>query len=185
MIILPNKERFIQENFIEFSFNNEEDYVPDYRLFEKLNSTDQYYLAQHYNWDDGVEILKWIVESQKCDKGTASLIFWTSEPDYYLEQSVDEISEDEKEVFLLLRRIVEKYNNKEFTKSNLKYDPTNRVNKIDWSRVNFEWSIPEEIRKPTKGFSIISLGGIQQKIWEWQRKRKEAKRAAKRLKRKK
>ncbi|ESU20184.1 hypothetical protein FEDK69T_30350 [Flavobacterium enshiense DK69] len=186
MIILPNKERFIQETFIEFSFNKSDDYLPDFKLFEKLNSTDQYYLAQYYNWDDGVEILKWIIESKKCDKGTASLIFWTSEPDYYFEKSENEISGyDEKETFLLLKRIVEKFNNNEFKKSNLKYDPTDRVTKIDWSKQNSEWKIPEEIRKPIKGFSIISIGIIQQKIWQWQHNRKEAERAAKRLKRKK
>ena len=184
MIILPYKEKFILETFIEFSFNNEEDCLPDFKKFEKLNSTDQYYLAQNYNWDDGVEILKWIIESKKCDKGTASLIFWTAEPDYYFEKSENEISNYEKDTFLLLKRIVEKFNHKEFKNSSLKYDPTNREKRIDWIKQNSEWNIPEEIKKPTNGFSIISLGIIQQKIWEWQRKRKEAKRAEKRKNRK-
>ena len=129
-------------------------------------------------------MLKWIIESNKCDKGTASLIFWKSEPDYYFEKSESEISNYEKGTFLLLKRIVEKFNNKEFKKSNLKYNPTNREKRIDWSKQNSEWNIPEELKKATKGFSIISLGIIQHKIWEWQRKRKEAKRAEKRLKRK-
>ena len=186
MIIVPYKEKFIRENFIEFSFNNEdENYLPDFKLFEKLNSTDQYYLAENYNWDDGVEILKWIIDSEKCDKGTASLIFWTSEPDYYFEKSESEIPDYEKDTFLLLKKIVEKFNKKEFKKSNLKYNPINRENRIDWTKQNSEWKIPEELKKPTKGFIIISIGVIQQKIGQWQRKRKEAKRAEKRLKRKK
>jgi hypothetical protein len=186
MIILPFKERFIRANFIEFSFNSEdENYLPDFKLFEKLNSTDQYYLAQNYNWDDGIEVLKWIVESKKCDKGTASLIFWTSEPDYYFEKSESEISDYEKDTFLLLKRIVEKFNTNEFKSSNLKYNPTDREKRIDWSKLNSEWFIPEELKKTTKGFSIICFGIIQQKVWEWQRKRKEAKRAEKRLRRKK
>lgn len=185
MIILPNKEKFITENFIEFSFNNEEEnYLPNFNLFEKLNSADQYYLAENYNWDNGVEILKWIIESEKCDKGTASLIFWTAEPDYYFEKSESEISDYEKDTFLLLKSIVEKFNNKEFKNSRLKYDPTNREKRIDWNKQNSEWNIPQELKKPIKGFSIISLGIIQHKIWEWQRKQKETKRAEKRMKRK-
>jgi|SRR6218665_814428 len=185
MIILPYKEKFIQEKFIEFSFNNEEEgHLPNFKYFEKLNSTDQYYLAENYNWDDGIEVLKWIIESRKCDKGTASLIFWTSEPDFYFEKSVNEISNYEKDTFLLLKRIVEKFNKNEFRKSNLLYNPAQREKRIDWSKQNSEWNIPEELKKPTKGFSIISLGIIQQKIWEWQRKRKEAKRAKKRKQRK-
>ena len=85
---------------------------------------------------------------------------------------------------MLLKRIVEKFNNNEFKSSNLKYNPTDREKRIDWSKLNSEWFIPEELKKTTKGFSIISLGIIQQKIWQWQRKQKEAKRAKKRLKRK-
>jgi hypothetical protein len=185
MIILPSKEKFIRENFIEFSFDSDdENYLPDFGLFEKLNSTDQYYLAENYNWDDGVEVLKWIIESNKCDKGTASLIFWTSEPDYYFEKGENEIEDYEKDTFLLLKRIVEKFNNKEFKKSNLKFNPTDRESRIDWTKLNPEWNIPEELKKPTKGFSIISLGIIQHKIWVWQRNRKEAKRAKNRMKRK-
>ena len=129
--------------------------------------------------------MKWIIESKKCDKGTASLIFWTSEPDYYFEKAESEISDYEKDTFLLLKRIVEKFNNNEFKRSNLKYNPTDREKRIDWSKQNAEWKIPEEIKKPTKGFSIISLGIIQHKIWQWQRNRKEAKRAKKRMNRKK
>lgn len=186
MIILPYKEKFIRENFIEFSPDSDnENYLPDFKLFEKLNSTDQYYLAENYNWDDGVEILKWIIESKKCDKGTASLIFWKSEPDYYFQKSESEISDYEKDTFLLLKRIVEKFSNNEFKKSNLKYNPTEREKRVNWSKQNSEWNIPEELKKATKGFSIMSIGIIQHKIWEWQRKRKEAKRAEKRLKRKK
>jgi hypothetical protein len=154
--------------------------LPDFKLFEKLNSTDQYYLAQNYNWDDGIEVLKWIIESKKCDKGTASLIFWASEPDYYFKKSESEILDYEKEVFLLLKKIVDKFNKKEFKKSNLKYDPTERERRIDWSKQNSEWDIPEELKKPTKGFSIISLGIIQQKIWQWKLESKQAKRAKKR-----
>ena len=181
MIVLPYKERFIQDNFIEFSFDkDDENYLPDFKLFEKLNSTDQYYLAQHYNWDDGIEVLKWIIESRKCDKGTASLIFWASEPDWYFEKFENEIPGYEKDTFLLLKRIVEKFNKKEFRKSNLKYDPTDRVNRIDWSKQNAEWNIPDEIKRPTKGRPIISLVAIREKIWQWQRKRREAKRGAKR-----
>lgn len=184
MIILPSKEKFILEKFIEFSFDSEdEEHLPDFNDFQKFNSTDQFYLAQYYNWDDGVEVLRWIIESTKCDKGTASLIFWQSEPDYFFEISADEVEEYEKDTFLLLKRIVEKFNNKEFTRSIIRYDPADRVKTIDWSKQNPEWNIPNELKLPTQGFPIISMGIIQEKIAEWQRKRKEAERERKRKRR--
>lgn len=76
MIITPLKEKLIIENFIEYSFDNGGDnLMPDFEVFKKLNSTDQYFLAENYNWDDGVEVLSWIINSPICDKGTAILIF--------------------------------------------------------------------------------------------------------------
>jgi len=187
MIILPYKENFIRKNFIENSFGNSNDkgFLPDFNLFKKLNSTDLYYLAQNYNWDDGVEVLNWIVDSPKCDKGCASLIFWTSEPDFYFEYTEDTIPDYEKETFHLLKKITDKFRNNELKKSSLKYDPTYRVNKIEWNKQYTGWQIPEELKNKTKGFTPIYLSKIQGMIWEWQRKRKLAKREARKRKRKK
>ncbi len=77
MIILPHRIKKIEKNFFEFSFNDEyEDIIPDKNIFDSLTSAEQYYLASIYNWDDGVIVLKWIIESPICDKGTAMKIFW-------------------------------------------------------------------------------------------------------------
>jgi len=187
MIILPYKENFIRKNFIEYSFNNpdDEDFLPDFTLFKKLNSTDLYYFAQNYNWDDGIEVLNWIIDSPKCDKGCASLIFWTSEPDFYFKYTEDTIPHYEKNVFLLLKKITYKFGNNEFIRSNLKYDPAERVKKLDWAKEYPGWQIPEELKHKTKGYIPISLSAIQGLIWEWQRKRKLAKREARKRNRKK
>lgn len=181
MLVLPYKERFIRENFIEFSFSGkEDDYLPDFQLFSKLSSTDQYYLAQNYNWDDGDEVLSWIIEDPKCDKGTAALIFWTAEPDFYLQRTEENIRDYQKSTFLLLKRIVEKFHNKEFKKARLKFDPTAMVKEMDWHKVSSEWVIPDELKKPTRGLKPINLGAIQNLIWNWQRQRRFAKRQRKR-----
>ena len=187
MIILPHKENFIRKNFIEFSFDDSdvEDFHPDFKLFKKLNSTDLYYLAQNYNWDDGIKVLNWIIDSPKCDKGCASLIFWTAEPDFYFEYTEDTIPDYERETFDLLKKITNKFRNNEFKKNSLKYDPSYRVNKIEWTKEYKSWQIPEELKYKTKGYIPISLSTIQSLIWEWQRKRKLAKREAKKRNRRK
>lgn len=185
MIILPYKENFIINNFIQYSSDGEDDgQIPDYDLFLKLNSSDQYYLAQNYNWDNGVQVLRWIIESPKCDKGTASLIFWTSEPDFYFKYTEATIPNYEKGIFLLLQLITEKFNKNEFKKSNLKFDPTVKVSKIDWNENYAYWDIPKEIKISTKGLIPFSFGSLQNMIWQWQRKRKLAKREARKRNRK-
>lgn len=182
MIILPTREQFIQDNFFELSF---QDRRPDFRKFQSLSSTEQYYLADIYNWDDGVEILNWIIDSDKCDKGTASLIFWRSEPDFYLERTTETIAEYERDVFDLLQKIVSKFNSDSFKRTRLKFDPGSKVDVVDWNKKYDGWGIiPKDLRQPTKGIVPISLSRIARYISQWQQTRKYRKREAKRQKRK-
>ncbi len=61
MIIRPHKILLIKKNFFEFSFDddieNDEETIPDFKKFQTLNSAEQYYLADNYNWDDGTIVL--------------------------------------------------------------------------------------------------------------------------------
>jgi hypothetical protein len=182
MIILPTRERFIQDNFFELSF---QDRRPDFRIFQSLSSTEQYYLADIYNWDDGTEILNWIIDSEKCDKGTAALIFWRAEPDFYINRTSQTIANYERDVFDLLKKIVSKFNSDSFKRGRLKFDPETKVDEIDWDKVYDEWGkIPTALKYPTKGIVPISLSRIARFIAQWQQRRKYKKREAKRQKRK-
>ena len=37
-------------------------------------------VAAHWNWDQGVEPLLWVLEQPDCDKGTALSVFWACDP---------------------------------------------------------------------------------------------------------
>ena len=183
MIILPHREKFINKHFFELSFK-EEDTVPDLKLFKTLNAYEQFYLAETYNWDDGTEVLKWIIESPICDKGTASLIFWSAEPDFYFDYTEKTIVDYEKGTFDLLQKIIKKFRNSEFNRSKIKFDPTLHGNKTDWKTELDIWEIPDELRKPTKGSELISLSNIKMKISHWCYVRKSKKRERRKAKRK-
>lgn len=51
MIIRPNKILLIKRNFIEFSFDKDDDKedenIPDPKKFQTLNSAEQFYLADN------------------------------------------------------------------------------------------------------------------------------------------
>ncbi|MGN6211121.1 DUF4274 domain-containing protein [Parafilimonas sp.] len=34
-----------------------------------------HYITSIYNWDDGTEVLSWIINSSLCDSATAKMIF--------------------------------------------------------------------------------------------------------------
>ena len=184
MIVTPSKERIIIENFIEYSFENEDyDFIPDFDIFKKLNSADQYFLAENYNWDNGIEVLNWIINSPKCDKGTATLIFWKAEPRDYAEFDIENVGENEKEIFDLLQNIISKIKNREFKKSRFEFIPS-ELEVSEYSSEFEIWNLPQELLNGNKGILPISLSRIKSIIWNYQRKRKLEKREKRKAERK-
>jgi hypothetical protein len=155
MIVRPHKILMIKKNFIEFSFNDNE---PNYNKFKSLNSAEQYFLAENYNWDDGVTVLKWIVDSKKCDKGTACMIFWSAEPDFYFDYTVDTIEEYEKDVWELLQKIIKRFKANDFYQSKFEFIPENQGYKTDWKTELEIWNLPKDLKKGIKGKRPFTFG---------------------------
>ncbi len=162
MIVRPHKISLKKQNFIEFSFHedeeNDEEIIPDFEKFKTLNSAEQYFLADHYNWDDGTLVLDWIIDSPKCDKGTASLIFWRAEPDFYFDYTAETIEDYEKPVWDLLQKILKKFKANEFKHGKLKFDPVAEGYKTDWETKLAMWELPTELKTATKGEKPFTFG---------------------------
>lgn len=39
--------------------------------------------ADEYNWDDGLDRVKQMLDDENCELGTASLLYWRTDPSYY------------------------------------------------------------------------------------------------------
>lgn len=160
MIILPNRTTFIKDHFFEFSFNedgSDEEVEPDFEAFQTLNSAEQYYLADLYNWDDGVQVLDWIVDSPRCDKGTAVMIFWKAEPDFYFDYTEETIGEWEKDVWMLLQKILKKIRSGAFARSRFAFNPAKRGYKTDWPSATGIWALPDDLKKGTRGIRPMGI----------------------------
>tara|TARA_R110001583_G_scaffold27453_4_gene98137 strand:+ start:2914 stop:3408 length:495 start_codon:yes stop_codon:yes gene_type:complete len=162
VIIRPHKILLIKKHFFEFSFNddidNDEETIPDLEKFKSLNSAEQYYLADIYNWDDGPIVLQWIIDSPKCDKGTACKIFWSAEPDYFYDFTAETIDEYEKDVWNLLQSILKRFKANDFAKSRFKFMPTEEGYKTDWPTKFDIWEIPAELKNGVNGKKPFGLG---------------------------
>ena len=165
---------FIKDNFFESSFAGQE---PDRKSFKKIETPSQlHYLAGIYNWDDGTEVLDWIISSPRCDKGTALLIFWRAEPDYYTKFDNELEADTDKEIYLLLRKIITNWQSGFYKKERFKFDPIAEGYNVDYRYPNEKWQIPDEMKKSTTGSSVYGLDDIQTglmkgiKIW-WVRQK--------------
>ncbi len=150
--ISPKRAEILDNNFFEFSFN---DKTPDKKLFDSITEpAELHYIADKYNWDDGPEVLTWIINNPICDIGTAKLIFWRAQPDDYTYYSSEEESSDG--VYTLLQNIITNFEKGFYKNEKILYDPLGDDGAPDLSNENPnpKWKIPDYLKTEGKGKPI-------------------------------
>jgi len=181
--IAKSKTDFIHNTFIENPIEDEEE---AFKCFKKLNSSAQlHYLADLYNWDEEKNVLEWIVDSPLCDYGTALLIFWRAQPDFYTQFANEAEAGYEKDTYNLLQRILGNYRNGKYRKAGIKYLPLEDGQDIENNYPDQKWKIPEEFKKGNHGRAVISMEKINNFLFNLSRQWKEMQRQRKTNKRKK
>lgn len=75
--LTSEQKQFIDDHFYE----TQADHELDKQKFDSLTTPyELHYLADQHNWDDGVKVLQWVVESTDCSEATALQIFWWAQP---------------------------------------------------------------------------------------------------------
>jgi hypothetical protein len=154
-IIEGKQKGLIRKNFFQWSLRKPDNYVPDKKLFNQLtHPAELHYLADIYNWDDGVLVLKWILDSALCSRSTANLLFWRSAPDYYLQfdLSGDECPSHNMTGFFVIKKILEKYENNNFCDVKIQFSPTKEIEKILTKEQ--KWKIPSGMYDKIRGIKV-------------------------------
>ncbi len=157
-IIGTKTSKFINDKFFEVSFKgNGEDKV-NRDDFDKLKSAKElHYLASIFNWDDDTEVLEWIINSPLCDKGTALLIFWSSQPDFYTRFENEQEAEYERDTFRLIRNIIKNYQDGFYKKARFRFNPRSAMFDVNYIDPRAKWEIPDEMKKEIIGLPVISI----------------------------
>ena len=149
--ISQKRAEFLKENFLDLSF---QDQKPDRAVFDSITDpAELHYLTDIHNWDDGVEVLSWIIDSPYCDWGTAALIFWRSQPDFYTEYAQESEMSLADGTLSLLKRIMQNWERGFYVRQHVAYnhreDPAAEKDygNNPWSK----WQIPAYLIEPTKG----------------------------------
>ena len=136
------KKKFIDDNFYEI----QNDHELDKQKFDQLTQPEElHYLAENHNWDNGVKILQWIVESKNCCKATALQTFWLAQPqDFQTYKLTENIKEDyADQTFTLIKTIYKNYQEKFYKQADIHFDPTIHIEK--------EQQVPDFMKQATKG----------------------------------
>ena len=143
--LTQERKQFIDDNFYEGLDENELNRAK----FELLTSPyELQYLAENHNWDGGIKILHWIAESNICSEATALELFWLSQPKefqkYKLTENIEEdYVGDENEIFQLIKKILNNFENGFYKKTNIHFDPT--------IHIETEQQIPDFMKQATSG----------------------------------
>jgi hypothetical protein len=152
--LTEERKLLLKDKFFEFTFDDKE---PDKNFFETINDPLEYhYIASIYNWDDGVEVLSSIVNNPICDKGTAKMIFWRSQPSYYTRFLTEEEAGYDSDIFSLVKSIVDNFQNGFYSNQNIYYNPIedSAAEETDYIDQKAKWQIPEFMREPSPGIKI-------------------------------
>lgn len=139
-------------NVLRVMFENLED------LKTLQNPLELHAVASNWNWDDGCELLTWIVCNPICEKGTALLLYWRAGPRWFYQFSNrDEISKYELPIYDLIKEIETRYISGFYKESTIAFDPKNDE-ETDWtiaySKINPKQEIPALMKIPISGILI-------------------------------
>ena len=155
--VSPERAALLAEKFFEFSFDNRQ---PDRAFFDAItNPAELHLIAGNYNWDDGAKVLTWIVDSPRCDKATAVMLFWHAQPSYYTRFYSQKEAEWDKDVFRLLRRIMKNVASGFYQTALIAYDPQTdpKAEGVDEIDPKAKWSIPDVLKQPLVGPLVVEL----------------------------
>ncbi|CDN76285.1 DUF4274 domain-containing protein [Elizabethkingia anophelis] len=122
MNITNQQQDFINTHFHEGIQQSE----LDESIFRALKTSEElHYLTTHHNWDNGVKVLQWIVESPICSEAIALELFWLAQPQDFQQCKLDITLQDEylNEVFTLLKTILKNYPDNFYKKTSSQFDP--------------------------------------------------------------
>lgn len=124
------------------------------RKINKINdSIALHIIADNYNWDDGFEIPKLIIENKNCDLGTALMIFYDADGYSFLNENNEEEPTNLKDWFSFVSYIYRKIFDGEFINKGIQYTPDlTKVQIYKLKKVNP--SIPEVLLNGTSGIKV-------------------------------
>ena len=155
--ITEERAALLEEKFFEFSFHDRE---PDRVFFEGIaNPVELHLIVGNYNWDDGAEVLTWVVQSPLCEQATAAMVFWHAQPSYYTQFDNEEEASWAAEVYTLLRTILANWEAGRYHTGLVAYDPQAdpKAEGIEETYPNAKWHIPDYLKQPVAGRMVVDL----------------------------
>jgi uncharacterized protein DUF4274 len=126
---------------------------------DQLQTSEEVHLyALSYNWDDGDESMRRLIDHPEIDAGTVLVIYWRANPQFFCQYATrDEVPDWARSCYDLIKEIERRFIEGFYTRRNFHYDPKNDggVDITQEGRViDIKQPIPEIMYAVTPGVSI-------------------------------
>ena len=154
---IPHARRvFLDEHFFQWSFGKPAGFLPGREAFASISHpAELHYVAFTYNWDDGPDVLLWILNSPLCSRSTANLLFWRSLPSYFEESDFSDpltCPEYCEPGFAVIRQVLLMYQSAQFSDMEIEFDPRAELEPV--RRINPTWTVPEGVFDSISGVAV-------------------------------
>jgi hypothetical protein len=126
---------------------------------DQLQTSEEVHLyALCYNWDDGDESMRRLIDHPEIDAGTALLIYWRASPSFFCQFATrDEVPEWTRSCYDLIKEIERRFIEGSYIRREFRYDPKNHqgydITHEGRTVVN-QQAIPDIMYEATPGISI-------------------------------
>jgi hypothetical protein len=135
-------------------------------------------VADGWNWDQGEEVLAWIVSQYDCDRATAALVFWRASPSFYLahadRRAVEAAAPSALDAYDLITLILERWSNGLYRRAEIAFAPdADIVAEFDAAaaatpRERWPFAVPDDLREARGGREVTSrdyIEGYPPEVW--------------------
>jgi Domain of unknown function (DUF4274) len=122
---------------------------------EKGGPDEWHKIASGWNWDGGVEPLKWIIRQPQCDRATALLVYWKGGPGFMAQyDSRDEVPSHALANYDLVKEVERRYLSDFYTRYEIAFDPRKHAG-LDWTKeyadITKKQPIPDRMHQALRG----------------------------------
>ncbi len=106
-------------------------------------------LASSMNWDGGYFELNQVLNHPNLDKGTALLLYWYGEPEYFADYSdLDKVEDCNRMNGLFVKAVETKLLDDNFKSNSIRFDPIvdRGINKLQQKKLKENSGIPEALK---------------------------------------
>jgi hypothetical protein len=120
-----------------------------------------HYFAMNYNWDNGEDAVRAVIDHPLCDMGTASMIYWLAQPDLLLGWEAEgRCSKSELDDLAFVKRLQIRLLERDFGHRQIRFDPRNFLG-VDYTQPDAGSTgmplVPKALKEPTQGRELDYL----------------------------